>query len=128
MNGANGTTSVAGVLHLPLGRNNSPPPSGRARADRETVHAGADGPLAAGRRILAESLSNSGFVNLAASLEENFTMCLMYQPATTEMGDLKPGALRDLVAWVKSKLAAQAQRSTQAQAHVSPEAAVKLLT
>jgi len=84
--------------------------------------------LAVGRRTLAESLSSSGFVDLAASLQENFTMCLKYQPPSVEIGDLKPGALRDLVSWVKSKIAARAQRSVQAQAHVRPEAAVKLLT
>jgi hypothetical protein len=128
MNGANGTTSVAGVLYLPPGYNKSPPSSGRTRAERESLNAGVDGPLAAGRKTLAESLSRSGFVDLAASLQENFTMCLNYRPAEVEIGDLKPGALRDLVSWVKSEIAANAERSTQVQAHVSPEAAVKLLT
>ena len=91
-------------------------------------HAGADGPLTAGKKTLAESLSSSGFIDPAASLQENFAMCLKYQPPSVEIGDLKPGMLKDLVSWVKSKIAAQAQRSAQAQAHVSPEAAVKLLT
>jgi len=129
MNGANGTTSVAGLLYLPPGHNNSSPPSSaRARAEREVLNAGTDGPLAAGRRTLAESLTSSGFVDLAASLQENFAMYLKYHPPEVEVGDLKPGMLRDLVSWVKSRIAAQAQRSEQAQAHVSPEAAVKLLT
>lgn len=129
MNGANGTTSVAGILYLPPGHNNSSPPSSvRPRAERESLNAGVGGPLAASKRTLAESLSSAGFVDLAASLQENFAMCLKYQPVEVEIGDLKPGVLRDLVSWVKSTIAAQAQRSAQAQAHVSPEAAVKLLT
>jgi len=128
MNGANGTTSVAGVLDLPLGYSNSPPSSGRTRAERESLNAGTDGPLTAVKKTLAESLTSSGFIDPAASLLENFAMYLKYRPAAEEMGDLKPGALRDLVSWVKSEIIADTEHSAQAQAHVSPEAAVKLLT
>jgi len=127
MNGANGTTSVAGVLHLPLG-NNSPPLSGRTRAERESLNAGADGPLTAARKTLAESLYTSGFVDPAASLQENFAMYLKYHASEAESEDLKPGALKELVSWVRREIAADAERSAQAQAHVSAEAAVRLLT
>ena len=128
MNGAKGTTSVAGVLYLPPGSNNAPPSFGRSRAERESLNAGSDGPLTAVKKTLAESLAISGFVDPGASLQENFAMYLKYHPAKVEMEDLKPGALSDLVSWVKSEIAADAEQSAQAQARVSPEAAVRLLT
>jgi len=55
-------------------------------------------------------------------------MHLEHCAAEAESENLKPSALRNLVSWLESMIAAEAERSAQAQAHVSPEAAVKLLT
>lgn len=128
MDGAKGTTSVAAVLHQPRGYSSSMPSSGRPRPERESHNTGVDGPLAAAKKMLAQSLSRSGFIDPTASLQENFAMYLRYHVAEAESGDLKPGALRNLVFWLMSQVAADAERSAQAQAHVSPEAAVTVLT
>jgi len=44
-----------------------------------------------------------------------------------QIDDLKPGLLRDLLAWARNRFAAHPQRALAAQAHVRPRAAVKLL-
>ena len=128
MNATIGTTSEAGVLYLPPGNSDSRPSSGYRRTGPEFLYADADGPLTVAGRTLAESLSRFGFIDLTASFQENFAMYLEFRATESDSEDLKPGALRNLMSWLRSNIAAEAEQSVRAQARVSPQAAVKLLT
>jgi hypothetical protein len=127
MNGAQSVTGVAGALPLLPGHGHSPS-SGYPQAQRGALHVRADGPLTTAKKALAKSLRGSGFIDPTASLQENFATYLAYRAAEAERGDLQPGALQNLVSWIRNKVAAEAERSVQAQAHIRPEAAVRLLT
>ena len=104
---------VNGLNHSVIGRDD--PPLAR-------------GPLAASREAVHEALTNTGFVDVAGASGDNFKTYLDRQPFEMEVGDLKPGMLEDLKAWVASEIANNSNQAQQAQAQVSAEMALKLLT
>jgi len=85
-------------------------------------------PLATSRKALQDSLGNTGFVDVTGRLSDNFATYLNRKPFEVEVGDLKPGMLTDLVAWVAGEISGGPDRALQMQAQVDPERAVQLLT
>jgi hypothetical protein len=86
------------------------------------------GALGLARTAVREVLSKVGFVDVTGSLDANFETYLSRSPVEMEIEDLKPGLLSDLVSWVAGVLAGDPTQGLEAQAHVQPRAAVKLLT
>jgi len=87
----------------------------------------ASGPLVTSRKALHDALGNTGFVDVAGELNDNFKTYLDREPFEIEVGDLKPGMLEDLTSWVASEIAGNADQAQRAQSHIQPERAVKLL-
>jgi hypothetical protein len=106
------TAHVEGIVHPVLAQDDSPL---------------ASSPLAASRKAVQDLLSNTGFVDVAGRSSRNFETYLNREPFEVEVGDLKPGMLTDLVAWVASEISGGPDRALQMQAQVDPERAVKLL-
>jgi hypothetical protein len=128
MNGATSTTNVAAVLRLPPNNSTSPPPSGGRRTERKAADSGKEGALAAAQAAVSRTLGESGFVDITAPFMESLTVGRNLPPIQEEIGDLKPGALEDLVSALRRQIATNAERSVQSQARVRPDAAVTLLT
>jgi len=84
-------------------------------------------PLATSKKAMQDLLGNAGFVDLTGRSSRNFETYLNREPFEVEVGDLKPGMLTDLVAWVAKEIAGDPDRAMQTQAQVDPERAVQLL-
>jgi hypothetical protein len=65
---------------------------------------------------------------MAGPLHENFEVYLNRRPVEMDIEDLKPGLLNDVAAWAAGEIASEPRQALQAQAHVPPEGAIKLLT
>lgn len=85
------------------------------------------GALAACKQRVAESLSSTGFINVAGQMSENFEVYLDSQPFEIDVGELKPDTLEGLASTLESELAKAPQQAKRTQARVPPERAVKLL-
>jgi hypothetical protein len=85
------------------------------------------GALATSKQAVAEALANTGFINVAGQMSENFEIYLDREPFAIDTANLKPGMLEDLAAQVASELEEAPKQAKQTQARVPPERAVKLL-
>jgi len=113
MNGTAIAVSGEGTIRAILGQNKS----------SLTPHV-----LALGRKEIGQALGSTGFVCFTGQHRENFLTYLHREPFEIRVGPLKPGVLEDLTSWVASEIAGNPDRAQQAQAHVRPEWAVRLLT
>lgn len=127
MNGAENIKDVARTVRPPSTQRNSLSSSDAPQIEQHTVDPGGNGVLAAADRALNHSLGNSGFVDISSPFAQSFAACLDYHPVSGDIGDLKPGTLKEIMASVKSQMTNEARQSEQAQARVPPEAAVRLL-
>lgn len=127
MIGAGTTISVAGSVYPPAGHNKSSWSQDAHPTSQTPTAAEGNGPLAAITAALSQRLGSSGFVDISAPFVANFASSMHYTPGPGDCGDLKPGALKELLAYMKRKLAADPQEALGAQAHVPAPAAVKLL-
>jgi hypothetical protein len=127
MNGAEGIADVTRIVRAPCTPPNSLSTPDPPRAGPAAVEPGGDGALAAADKALTRILAGSGFVDITAPFAESFTTNLRYRPVEAELDDLKPGALAELMALVRSQGVADPDRTLQAQAQVAPQAAAKLL-
>jgi hypothetical protein len=125
MNGVESSTHAAGMVRALVGREGVLPAQGIRQGSTDPLDVGA---LTSTREAVKEALSNTGFVDVTGSAQENFEVYLSRQPIEMAIEDLKPGLLNDLTSWVASQIAAHSQGALDAQAGLPPEAAVKLLT
>jgi hypothetical protein len=86
------------------------------------------GALSAARSRLTQELGSAGFVDPAGGLLDNFRAVLGHHPVEMDIDDLRPGLLSELSEWVASVLEGTPEQAVDAQAHVRPQAAIKLLT
>jgi hypothetical protein len=98
------------------------------KAEKNTDVSPEEGALAQARNTVRQAMGDCGFVNVAGKVLDNFKLFLKGPPVGQEVEQLSPSVLDELVAWVAGCIAAKADEATKAQAHVRPEAAVKLLT
>jgi hypothetical protein len=129
MNGASTVLHAAASVYPPVGHNHRSHLSSDADHTRHNrVNSDAGGPLASAQNALSQSLGSSGFIDITVSFAESFQRCLCYHPTATEMADLKPGVLKDLMSLLKSRIAADPKQALGAQPRVPAQAALKLLT
>jgi hypothetical protein len=81
------------------------------------------------REVLAEALSDAGFIDITGGVAANFSM-LVSEPTdeAIDMEDLKPGLTAELLAWVASVLNASPDTGISAQARIGTQRATRLLT
>lgn len=127
MIGASTAIGVAGSVYRPAGYHQSHLSHRVTDVPRKSTETERDGTLASAANALSHSLGSSGFVDLSVSFAESFTMCLKYQPGNEVLGDLNPGALKELMALVKRKITADPEQALAAQARMPGPAAVRLL-
>ncbi len=128
MNGASTAIGAAGAVYPAAERNSPHQSQGASHARPVRADSERGGTLASAQRVVSESLGSAGFVDLTASFNDNVVRSLRYHPMEAEIEDLKPGMLDELLSWARSKIAMDASLALAAQARVSSEAAIKLLT
>lgn len=128
MNGVESATYVEGSLRAVLGRREPRGDFGASEVAKDTDVIPEGGALAKARGAVRQAMASAGFVNIAGKILENFKASLECPARGMEVEDLTPGVLEELIAWVADRIAARSDQAIQAQAHVRPEAAIKLLT
>jgi len=138
MDGVESATSAPGMVCAVLGGGRFAPTSGTFCGDRATEtrrsHEGEveslpeEGALASARGEIMQALNNCGFINVVGGFLDNFKMLLEGGQVHGDLDDLELAWRDDFAAWVAQRIADKADRSLKAQAHVRPEAALKLLT
>jgi len=123
MSGVESSTS-AGMVRAIWGCYGSRPTFGVEQEYYDPLHRGA---LDLARTAVRQVLGNTGFVDVTGPATTNFKVYLTRSPVELSMEDLKPGLLNDIASWVASVLAGAPEQGLQVQAHVSPDAAMKLL-
>lgn len=127
MIGASTAIAGAGSFYPPAGHYNSSLSQNAPDVPRQPAYAEDSGTLASATDALSQSLSGSGFLDISASFQQSFTKYLQYQPVKEEIEDFSPGALKELMALVTSKITAKPEQALAAQARVPGPAAVRLL-
>jgi len=128
MIGASTAIGAAGSVYPPVTHKSPHLSDGASHSRQMQADSDKSGALASAERVVSQALGSAGFVDLSVSFNDSFLRGLQYSPVETGMEDLKPGVLQDLVSWAATRIAMSAADAMEAQAWVSPEVAVKLLT
>ena len=118
MNGVENSTSLGSMVCAVFGRD----------AVERLTNPSPLAPLAHTRERVNRAIGGDGYVEITGPLHENFEVYLNRRPVEMSIEDLRPGLLNDVAAWVTSVLAGEPEQALQGQAHIQPQAAVKLLT
>jgi len=128
MTGVESATQAGEMVRAVVERGTSAPAAAARRTAEDTDVVPEQGALALARSTVRQAMGRCGFINVAGKILDNFKVFLEGPSFRAEIDDLSPGVLDELVAWVASQLAAKSDEAAQAQAHVPPETAIKLLT
>lgn len=126
MYGVESATHVEGAVYAVPESNGSLPQSVQS-VEGESRDPLAEGALALARESVKQGLESQGFVDVTGGNLGNFQTFLDRDPTVMEMEDLKPGLLSELASWVSDQIQANAEATSDVQANIDPEAAVKLL-
>jgi hypothetical protein len=114
MNGIEGTMGAERAIQAILGRGHSQPPAG--------------GALTSALQSVSRALASAGFVNITGQMRENLQVFLNDESVGVVAEEFIPESLTQLASWAADRLIVNPGEAQAAQAHVRPEAAVKLLT
>ena len=128
MNGVESYTDMVGPVYADGGI--APPvPAAPEGAGLTKDNMLSNGYISSSRGMVSEALGASGFIDIAGGVFANFTMLVSDRPEdSVDMEDLKPGMMTELVAWVASELAGNPEAAQNAQGHIDPQRAVRLLS